>query len=389
MPAMARKKGKAQRRQKDFGTGWGRGYEQSADEIDHLGIQRQKVTPKAAKVASWRVDSSQESLPDLPRQEGMVVGLFPAGAIVRGAGREMICGLAGTFRPPEGSSALAVGDQVIVALTRAEHADAAQADKLRADGKIVQRQFRRSLLARPQPRSGKRRDIYEGENFLKVIAANMDQLLIVASTRQPALRPALIDRFVIIAERGDLQPLLVINKIDLAEVDGNVLADLKAVGMAPILVSAGTGQGLDLLREKLLGKRSIFAGASGVGKSSLINALIPEAGASTRPIRMKDERGRHTTASASVYFLEGPSQDQTSLLVDTPGVRELGMQMDVAELPWYFPEFEAFAAGCKFNDCTHTHEPQCAVVAAVEEGRIPPQRFASYLRLMETLEDQR
>jgi ribosome biogenesis GTPase len=96
---------------------------------------------------------------------------------------------------------------------------------------------------------------------------------------------------------------------------------------------------------------------------------------------MKDERGRHTTTSAAVYDLPGGG-----MLVDTPGLRELGMSLDAEELPWYFPEFEPFAPQCRFNDCTHTHEPDCAVIAAVEAGRIPPRRYESYLRILETLQ---
>jgi len=386
---MSRKKGKSQRKQKDFTTSSGPGFKEAQGDLDAPGIVRPKETGRAAKLPSWRQESSLESFADLPRRQGMVVGLFPAGAIVRCEEGDLICGLAGTFRPPEGSSALAVGDQVTVALTKSQYGDAGSSDKLRADGKIVERRLRRSLLARPLPRSGKRRGMYQEENFLKVIAANMDQLVIVSSICQPALKKALIERFMIIAERGDLTTLLVVNKSDLAVPDAGTLADLTAMGLDVIAVSAVSGAGLVELRGRLIGKRSIFAGASGVGKSSLINALVPSAAAATGLIRIKDQRGRHTTASAGVYYLEGPEQDQQGMLIDTPGVRELGMRMDAAELPWYFPEFEAFSSQCKFNDCTHTHEPHCAVIAAAEEGKIVPQRFASYLRLMETLEEQR
>jgi ribosome biogenesis GTPase len=386
---MSRKKGKSQRKQRDFTTSSGPGFKEAQGDMDAPGFVRQKETARAAKLPSWRQESSLESFADLPRCEGMVVGLFPAGAIVRIADKDLICGLAGTFRPPAGSSALAVGDQVTIAMTKSQHSDADGEDKLRADGKIVDRRPRRSLLARPQPRSGKRREFYQEENFLKVIAANMDQLVIIASICQPAIKKALIERFMIIAERGDLTSLLVVNKSDLADIDAELLADLAAMGLDVISASAVSGAGLAEIRSRLIGKRSIFAGASGVGKSSLINALVPSAQAATGLVRIKDKRGRHTTASASVYYLEGPTQEQRGMLIDTPGVRELGMRMDAAELPWYFPEFEAFSGQCKFNDCTHTHEPRCAVIAAVEEGKIIPQRFASYLRLMETLEEQR
>ncbi|MCK4602480.1 MAG: ribosome small subunit-dependent GTPase A, partial [Phycisphaerae bacterium] len=143
---------------------------------------------------------------------------------------------------------------------------------------------------------------------------------------------------------------------------------------------AVTGQGLEDLRAALLGRRSVLAGASGVGKSTLINALVPEADAATRAIRMKDQRGRHTTSAAVVYDLP-----KGGVIIDTPGIRELGVGLKAGELPWYFPEFEPLSPQCKFNNCTHTHEPDCAVVRAVEEGNILPRRYESYLRILESL----
>jgi len=378
---MAKGKGKAQRR-----YNWQQLYSEGGEAGD-VSPRRQHVTTKATKLPAWRLEGVPDKVDGLPRLEGMVVGLLPGGAIVRVPERavHLICGTGGTFRPPEGSSALAVGDFVTVAVTGAL-AGPHDSDKLRADGMIVSRAKRKTLLARPQPRSGKHHGRYDDEGFLKVIAANMDQLLIVASARQPALRPALVERFMIVAERGDLRPLLVVNKIDLGPPEPGDMERMAEVGLTPVLASATTGAGLDLLLPHLSGKKTVLAGQSGAGKSSLINALVPGATATVREIRMKDQRGRHTTAAAAVYDLPIESG---GLLVDTPGVRELAVEMDITELPWYFPEFERFAPKCKFNDCSHTHEPSCAVIAAVESGEIPPHRFQSYLRMVEALEDQR
>ncbi|MDP7286833.1 MAG: ribosome small subunit-dependent GTPase A, partial [Phycisphaerae bacterium] len=116
--------------------------------------------------------------------------------------------------------------------------------------------------------------------------------------------------------------------------------------------------------------------------STLINRLIPGVDLATRTVRPGDLRGRHTTSSASVYELPGGG-----MLVDTPGIRELGLPIDPVELPWYFPEFEKFTPDCKFNNCTHTHEPDCAVIEAVEQELIPINRFETYLQLLSTLED--
>jgi ribosome biogenesis GTPase len=371
---MFKHKGKSQRRMKN----WQQVYSSGQEESDVASLT-QKVVPRAVKIPPWRQGQAAD-IDGLPRVEGLVVGLFPGGAAVSVEGRELLCNLAGTFRPPPTSSALAVGDHVTVALTRAEHADAQGDDKLRTDGMILDRKERKTALCRPQPRSGKRRDQYETQSFTKVIVANMDVLLIVVAVRQPPMRAALIDRALIVAQRGELSTMLVVNKIDLGEPDEEVLAEYSRLGVAIFRCSAAAGEGVPELAAALAGKSSVLAGASGVGKSSLINALIPGALAATRAVRKGDQRGRHTTARAFIYKLPNGGQ-----IVDTPGVRELGMDMELSELPWYFPDFEPFAAGCKFNDCTHTHEPSCGVLAAVEEGKLPPVRYESYLRIFETV----
>ncbi|MFB3890679.1 MAG: ribosome small subunit-dependent GTPase A [Phycisphaerae bacterium] len=384
---MFKRKGKSAKRH-----GWQRVYREG-EEMGEAAPRRQRVTAKATKLPAWRPEGVPDNVEGLPRLDGMVVGLFPGGAIVRSPDRagQLICGISGTFRPPEGSSALAVGDTVTVAVTGAL-AGPHDGDKLRADGMIVSRAKRKTLLARPQPRSGKHHGRYDDEGFLKVIAANMDQLLIVASTRQPELRPALVERFMIVAERGDLRPILVINKTDLGPPDTEKVERIAELGLKPILTSVVTPEGLDVLLPHLVGRKTVLAGPSGAGKSSLVNALVPGASAAVREIRMKDQRGRHTTAAAAVYDLpttEGKPGGAGGILVDTPGVRELAVEMDIAELPWYFSEFERFAPACRFNDCTHTHEPDCAVIAAVEAGQIQPSRYESYLRMAQTLEGKK
>ncbi len=373
---MARRKGKSQRRIKD----WHQRYHAEED-FEPTEATRQKVTRREVKLPPRELSVGAEGLDDLPRMQGMVTGQFPGGAVVRIGEDELLCGIAGTFRAPEGSSVLAVGDLVSVAVTRPQHLDGRkEIDKDRSDGVILERQPRRTVLCRPQPRSGKRRGEYDTDVFEKVIAVNMDALLIVASTRQPPLRVGLIDRFLIIADRCELAPLLVINKTDLSPPAPRILEDFGSVGVEAILCSAVTGDGLRKLTKCLAGKRSVMVGASGVGKSTLINAIVPGADAATREVRTKDERGRHTTSSAVIYDLPGGG-----MVVDTPGLRELGIHLDPAELPWYFPEFEALAGECKFRDCAHTHEPDCAVLSALERGEILPRRYQSYLNILDTL----
>jgi len=374
---MARRKGKSLRRIKDWYSRFVNGDEEGLD------ARREKVSARAVKLPPSRLDGSVGSevgIESMPRTDGMVVGFYPGGSIVRVDCEQLLCGIAKTFRAAEGFSPLAVGDDVTVALTRDEHADASREDMDRADGMILSRGPRRTALSRPQPQSAKRRGQYDEETFEKVIAANMDVLLIVAATQHPPLRHGLIDRFLIIAERGELTPVLVINKIDLGQGDAKVLDDFKALGIDIHFCSAVSGDGIEKLHRTLIDKRSILAGASGVGKSTLINAIIPGANVATRTIREKDQRGRHTTSASVVYDLP-----EGGMIVDTPGIRELGMKLSTDELPWYFPEFENIAPACRFNNCTHTHEPDCAVIQAVENNKIPHRRYNSYLRLLETL----
>ena len=373
---MARNKGKSRDRVKD----WGQQYA-SQEGFEHEGSPRKSFTKREFKLPKRELSVGAEEVRDLPRKEGMVTGQFPGGAMVRLGSDQLLCQIGGTFRAPEGSTALTLGDVVTVAVIRPEHQDGRlELDKERADGVIIERRERQTALCRPQPRGGKRRDAAEAGAFEKVIAANMEVLAIVAATSRPAMKPGLIDRFLIIAERGGLLPILVINKIDLAPADEHQLAHFSEMGLDILRCSAATGEGLDGLTARLAGRQSVLAGASGVGKSALINAIVPGADAATREVRRKDDRGRHTTTNAAIYELPGGG-----MIVDTPGLRELGLAIGAEELPWYFPEFEAIAGGCRFGNCTHTHEPDCAVIRAVQEGSIPPRRYDSYLNIRQTL----
>ncbi|MBN1941867.1 MAG: ribosome small subunit-dependent GTPase A [Phycisphaerae bacterium] len=371
-------KGKSRRRVKDWQVRL-----EAGEEVEGDLARREKFSPRQVKLGPGAFGGADD-LSDRQQCDGMVTGVFRRGAFVRVGGEELFCGLAKTFRPPDGfehTSPLAVGDDVRLAMSNPDHqAGQVRLDRNRMDGMILSRRPRRTLLARPQPRSAKRRDLYDDQCPVKALVANMDDLLIVAAVASPPMRRGLIDRFLIIAQRGDLEPVLVVNKIDLGSPEEHILTDVAEQGVTILRCSAQSGEGIAELRAKLLNRRCVLAGASGVGKTSLINALVPGANAPTREVRAKDDRGRHTTSQACVYELP-----DGGMIVDTPGLRELGMDITPAELPWYFPEFESFAPRCKFRDCTHTHEPACAVRAAVETGEILPRRYESYLRILETL----
>jgi ribosome biogenesis GTPase len=373
---MAKGKGKSRRRNKTWHSRYHQGGEDAVDRTH----RRDKFAPPEVKLRQDRF-AQPENLQDLPTQEGMVVGFFPGGCLVRTENEELLCGIAKTFRAAEGSSPLAVGDTVTLALTHEASDGNMELDKDRADAMVLFRQPRRTLLSRPLPMRGKRRDEYETEAYEKIIAANMDHLLIVASVRQPSVPASLLDRYLIIAQRGELEPILVFNKIDLAQPGPKILEPYRELGVEIHQVSAKSSAGLEALCAALAGKASVLSGQSGVGKTTLVNAMIPTARGKTRSVRAKDERGRHTTSAAVVYDLP-----DGGILVDTPGIRELGMYIQPEELPWFFPEFEDLAGQCKFNNCTHTHEPNCAVRRAVDDGQIPSRRYRSYLRILETLQ---
>lgn len=224
---------------------------------------------------------------------------------------------------------------------------------------------RRTVLARTDPHN---------RNNARALAANVDVVVIVASVHSPPLRTGLIDRYLIAVQNGAMEPVIVVNKIDLLE-DDRELDELQAyreIHAPLVLCSVNDGRGLEELRALLAGKTCVFTGHSGVGKSSLLNALLPGLQLRTGAV---EKKGRHTTTVSSLHELPGGTR-----IIDTPGIREFGLpDVRPEELRHFFPEFEAYAAECNFNDCTHTHEPVCAV----REANLP--RYPAYVRIYESL----
>lgn len=229
-----------------------------------------------------------------------------------------------------------------------------------------------------------RRTVLERAGFhgyTHVIAANLDQLVVVQAAAQPRFKLHLVERFQSIAMRGGVPVVVVVNKADL-ESEATIrswTAPLEAVGVKVILTSTSTGQGLAELKELLLGRISVLAGQSGVGKSSLVNALFGDAVTKTGLVNAMINKGKHTTTSSRLYPLPGGGY-----IADTPGIKSLELFEDEEESAAtieLFPEIAAKAGGCKFRDCSHVHEPRCAVKAAVEAGEIPAVRYDNWLRL--------
>jgi ribosome biogenesis GTPase len=212
-----------------------------------------------------------------------------------------------------------------------------------------------------------------------VIAANVDQVVIVMALVEPDLKPHLIDRYLASAEQGGIAPIICLNKADLVDpADYQPLVGLYSqLGIPTLLTSARTGLGIDRLRELLPGRETVFSGQSGVGKSSLLNAIQPGLGLRVREVSASTEKGRHTTTTAELIRL-----DAGGWVVDTPGVRQFQLwDIIPEEVEGFFIEFRPFVPLCAFPDCTHTHEERCAIKRAVARGFISEQRYTSYLGL--------
>lgn len=242
-------------------------------------------------------------------------------------------------------------------------------------GVIVATTERHSELCRPDSRGN-----------LKPVAANIDLIFLVIAS-EPRTPYGLIDRYLVAAENIDIRPIILINKSDLLTGDGGVWAEqiraiYEPIGYTLITTSTKTEEDLAALKAAMKDHTSIFVGQSGVGKTSLVNQLLPDTDARVGPLSQTSGKGMHTTTTAQLFHLpDGGS------IIDSPGIREFGLgHVSPQELMAGFIEFHPFLGYCKFRDCKHLHEPKCAIQEAVEKGEISTRRFASFHQIGESIE---
>ncbi|HEY5574968.1 MAG TPA: ribosome small subunit-dependent GTPase A [Anaerolineales bacterium] len=277
----------------------------------------------------------------------------------------LVCQLRGRLKQGarEGDIA-AIGDRVQVTRTDAN------------TGLIEEIEPRERMISRmaPTPR---------GE-YRQIIIANPDQILYVFACADPEPRMRMLDRFLVTAEEQDVPPLIVANKVDLIGIEEarQLFNRYEKVGYPVLYTSAKSGYGINHLDEQLSDKISALAGPSGAGKSSLLNALQPGLGLEVKEVSQATGKGTHTTVVSVMFPLKGGSY-----VADTPGLKALALwDIEPEELDGYFPEIRRRVADCQFSDCTHVHEPGCAVKEAVKQGEIHPERYESYVRMR--LEEQ-
>jgi len=236
-------------------------------------------------------------------------------------------------------------------------------------GVIENIEERRQSIIRLDPRP-------QGE-YCQILLANADQAVFVFACAEPNPKLRMLDRFLVVTEKQKIPAVIVANKIDLVENAKEIFNIYESIGYRVIYASAKTGSGLDELKVQLENKVSALAGPSGAGKSSLLNAIQPGLGLTVNEISSALNKGRHTTVTRQMFALDGGGY-----VADTPGWKSLALwDTEAAEIDAYFPELRELVPYCQFSDCTHSHEPGCAVLAAVKDGKVHAERYDSYLRL--------
>ncbi|MCP4547772.1 MAG: ribosome small subunit-dependent GTPase A [bacterium] len=262
-----------------------------------------------------------------------------------------------------------VGDRVVIHLTGSD-------PNPESEGVIESVCTRDTMLSRASSGGGKRE---------QVLMANLEQVFIVMATREPDFNPGLLDRFLVGCAHQDLETVICLNKCDLADSMEYLpmTAPYREADYTILQASAETGEGLAELKSALIGRISLFLGPSGAGKSSLLRKIQPGLEIATMSVSDTTGKGRHTTSYTELHGL-----DAGGYIADSPGVREFGLWgIEERDLDTCFPEFREYLRQCRYPDCTHSHEPDCAIKAAVEESALNGKRYTSYLRILESIRE--
>ena len=291
-------------------------------------------------------------------QQGLIIKAQSGFFTVETGQGFVVCQLRGKLKQGKATGDIAaIGDRVRI--------------KISTDGSgaIEEVEERKQAIVRLDPRP-------QGE-YQQVLLANADQAVFVFACAQPNPRLRMLDRFLVIAEKQNIPAVIVANKTDLVKNAKEIFGLYEPLGYRVIYTSTKTGTGIDELHTTLKSKISALAGPSGVGKSSLLNEIQPGLGLAVNEISMAMDKGKHTTVTRQMFPLVGGGY-----VADTPGWKSLALwDTKPEEIEAYFPELRELVQNCQFSDCTHTHEPNCAVLAALKEGRVHPERFESFLRL--------
>lgn len=323
-----------------------------------------KTTDKRQQAKQQKEFVNEEQL-----QRGRVLSIASQGIVVESEGEMLTCTLKGALKKDKtlAKNLVTVGDFVLFERSSGN------------EGIIAHVEPRRTVLSRAENLSRRKEQL---------IAANIDQVIITVSVVSPPLKPSLVDRYIIATQKGGMEPVIAVNKIDLLkgkdpetivqkELYEGFLSAYKAAGIRVIPLSAETEEGIEELKNAMKGKASVFSGQSGVGKSSLINAVT---GKSLRVggLVERTNKGTHTTTTAHLIPLE-----MGGWCIDTPGIKSFGVwDLDKEVIVHYFPEIFECGAKCKYPDCSHQNETGCAVIEAVKEGEISLIRYDSYITLM-------
>ena len=371
-----------------------RRFQDSADQLDEI-VQSERVSGKGKLTrkrtirgtsadnedSGFQVELSVDSSNSLP---GRVMRVHGLNSIVRTEKGEFVCSIRGILKSlsTDLQNVVVAGDYVTIQVSNNDEPSAEHSDKEsdQPESQAANRPDSQAVIVRIEPRTNA--ISRTSRDRQQIIAANVQQGLIVASAAQPGLKPNLIDRMLMSIERSNIQPVIVINKIDLVSP-----ADLQPcvsvwgqLGYPVVLVSAETGQGMNLLKKIVAGKDSVVTGQSGVGKSSILNAIQSGLSLRVAHVSSENDKGRHTTTAAELIPL-----DTGGHIVDTPGIRQFQL-WDVipAEVAGMFRDIRPFINRCKFPDCTHTHEEICGIKDAVADGLLDVRRYDSYCQIRES-----